>query len=80
VEGKQPPIEPRALLLCAKKLGRVLGVSERHVWGMHASGQLGPLPVSLGRRKLWRRIEIEQWVAGGCEPRSRWLELQGASI
>ncbi|MBL7189956.1 MAG: helix-turn-helix domain-containing protein [Phycisphaerae bacterium] len=50
------------LLLCAANAARVLGIGERHFHGLHSSGRLGPLPVRLGRRTLWSRIELEEWV------------------
>ncbi|HUY33862.1 MAG TPA: hypothetical protein VMV69_14025 [Pirellulales bacterium] len=38
---------PEALAVDAAGVARLLGVSERHMWGLHSSGRL-PMPVRLG--------------------------------
>ncbi len=62
-----------ALLLSAKDAGRLLGIGERFVWAMHSSGELGPLPIRLGKRTLWSRIELTEWVRARCPRREAWL-------
>jgi len=62
------------LLVDAEALARMLGISKRSVYNMHADGTLGPLPVSLGSRKLWRTEEVSRWVAAGCPRRELWIE------
>ncbi len=62
------------LLIGAAGLAKLLGVSTRSVWNMHASGTLGPLPVRLGARTLWRVSEIQMWTEAGCPMRDRWLD------
>jgi hypothetical protein len=67
-------VEP--LLVGAKQAARLLGVSARHLAGLHSSGRLGPLPVSLGRRQLWRVAELAVWVQAGCPPRQEWIAIR----
>lgn len=60
------------LVLTAGEVAKLLGVSERHVWACHASGLLGPRPISLGRSKRWRRDEVHAWLVAGAPPRTEW--------
>ena len=55
------------LAVTAKELAEMLGVSERHVWGMLTDAKI-PQPVSLGRCKRWRVAEIQKWLEAGCPP------------
>ena len=61
------------LLLKAVEVADILGVSKNHVWKLHAMGQLGPLPVRLGRSVRWSRQELAEWITAGCPPRDKWL-------
>jgi len=65
-----------ALLVGAKDVAKLLGVSVRSVWNMHQTGALGPLPIRLGARTLWRTADIEAWVRLGCPNRERWTDMQ----
>lgn len=62
---------PAALLLNAAQAAAVCGVSRSFWWLLHSSGRC-PLPVFLGRRRLWRADELADWCAAGCPPRTRW--------
>lgn len=72
-----PTLTP--LLLGAPAVGQLLGVSVRQVWSMLATGTLGPLPIRLGGRTLWRTAELERWVQSGCPNRDKWDDLQKAT-
>jgi excisionase family DNA binding protein len=61
------------LLLGAEDVARLLSVAPRTVWKMDAAGKI-PRPIRLGRRTLWRRAELEEWVEGGC-PSRRWVKM-----
>lgn len=63
------------LLVGAETVGRMLGVSRRTVLNWHQDGTLGPLPIKLGRRILWRADELARWVATGCPDRKTWSDL-----
>jgi predicted DNA-binding transcriptional regulator AlpA len=77
-----PPDEHGAgalpLLLSAEDAAALLGIGRSLFYGLHSSGRLGPLPVHLGKRSLWRRDELIQWVSSDCPPRQRWQEFKGA--
>ena len=65
-----------ALLLDAKASACLLGIGERFFWAMHSTGELGPLPIKLGKRTLWSRFELEEWVRCRCPQREAWVSRE----
>ena len=65
-----------ALLLSAGDAAALLGVSRSLFYGMYSSGRLGPMPVKLGSRTLWRRKELETWTDAGCPTRDLWYTMK----
>ena len=65
-----------ALLLSADKAARLLGIGRSQFYLLNSNGGLGPLPVRLGRRNLWRRLELQAWVAKGCPAREQWVDRE----
>lgn len=65
------------LLLNAKDAAKLLGIGERFFWAMHSSGELGPLPIRLGKRTLWSRFELATWVKARCPRREEWVATKG---
>ena len=63
--------------LPAKAAARLLGISERHLWSLHASGRL-PMPVRMGRSVRWLTHELLAWLDAGCPAREKWGEMRGA--
>jgi predicted DNA-binding transcriptional regulator AlpA len=69
--------------LSARDLAAMFSVSIRQVWAMHASGALGPIPVSLSDRVTrWDRKEVDLWwaacrAAGRAIKRAEWLSREG---
>ena len=53
---------PTALLLSVKQVAEALGVGERTIWRLSATGQL-PEPIRIGRLRRWRRSTLEAWLA-----------------
>lgn len=68
--------EQEPLLLSAVEAARLLRISERHFYKLHASGRV-PRPVRFGRAVRWRADELREWVAAGAPPRARWEAMQG---
>jgi predicted DNA-binding transcriptional regulator AlpA len=64
------------LLIDADGVAVLLGVSRRTVYSMQSTGELGPMALTVGGRKLWRTSELGEWVAAGCPRREVWLDLQ----
>jgi hypothetical protein len=61
------------LLVDCKTTCRLLSIGKTALYAMHNNGKLGPLPVHCCGKILYRRQELEAWVAAGCPPRTRWL-------
>jgi predicted DNA-binding transcriptional regulator AlpA len=76
-QSRRPAIEHMAL--SAADVAAMLSISTRQLWSMHASGMLGPVPVSLGERLTrWDAAEVREWwraskAAGRPITRSEWL-------
>lgn len=68
---------PDRLALPAPDTAKLLGISERHLWSLSASGRL-PAPIRLGRSVRWRLDELRAWLDAGCPPRDRWEAMRGA--
>lgn len=73
----KPDDNVTALLLDAKDAAATLGIGERFFWAMHSSGELGPLPIRLGKRTLWSRFELTDWVKARCPRREEWMAMMG---
>jgi len=64
------------LALSVEAVAQLLDISPRHVWALHSSGRLGPLPVRFGRAVRWNRRELEEWLDAGAPTRDRWLAMR----
>jgi predicted DNA-binding transcriptional regulator AlpA len=73
---KDVDIQIAPLLLDAAAAAKMIGVSRAHLYGLHSSRRLGPMPVRLGKRTLWRRDELETWVARDCPSRQQWQSMK----
>ena len=69
--GAPAPGRTEVALLDARASAALCGVSRSHWLGLHVRGGV-PLPVRLGRRVLWRRSELDDWMASGCPSRQTW--------
>lgn len=59
------------LAVGAADLGKLLGISERHVWSSHAAGLI-PRPIRLGRATRWPVEELRAWLRAGSPSRDKW--------
>jgi len=71
---KKNEIEEKPLLLSANQAALLLGIGKSLLWAMNSAGKI-PMPVKLGRRTLWRREELQEWVSAGCPSRDKWQSL-----
>lgn len=62
------------LLLSAAEAANLCGIGRSLFYSLHSSGELGPEPIRLSSRVLWRRSDLEAWIKGGCKSRSEWLK------
>ena len=63
------------LLISAKAAAALCSVAPSTWWAWASAGKV-PAPIRLGRRTLWRRAELEAWVAAGCPARERWEAIR----
>lgn len=61
-----PAVSPE--LLDVKAVALLLGrCSTRHIYRLADAGRM-PRPLRLGSLVRWRRTEVMNWIAGGCQP------------
>ena len=73
-----PPMTAEApLLVDATGAARLCGISRSTFLRLDARGQIGPMSVRLGRRRLWSREALGAWIGAGCPPRCAWLARKG---
>lgn len=63
------------LLLKSDEMAERLGIGRTLFYRMHASGELGPLPIKLGTCSLWSTKEFDAWVDARCPARERWQQM-----
>jgi excisionase family DNA binding protein len=63
--------ESNCLLLPAREVAKLLGISVRHVWALLAEGRL-PRPLRLGRAVRWNVDELRAWLAAGGPEIAAW--------
>ncbi|MEW6744791.1 MAG: helix-turn-helix domain-containing protein [Planctomycetota bacterium] len=66
----EPTLKTTPLLISARELAELLGVSLRTIWRLESAGKL-PESVYLGSSKRWSRQAIEEWIRDGCPARRR---------
>jgi len=69
-------MQEQPLLLDAGQFARLIGISRSNFYSLLSAGQIGPEPIHLGKRVLWKRAEVEAWVRSDCPPREKWLILK----
>jgi predicted DNA-binding transcriptional regulator AlpA len=69
---------PEPLLIPDTAAAALAGVSRAHWHRLRSAGKLPP-SVRLGRKVLWRRLEIEAWIAAGCPDARTWATMQAAA-
>ena len=69
--GGQKPPEDKGLLIDLREAAKLLGLSQRTVWGMAKSGRM-PKPIKIGRAARWSQEELRAWVNAGGPPWSEW--------
>ena len=67
----------KPLLLSAGEAAGLLGIGRTTLYAMNSNGTLGPMPIRLGGRVLWRRDELAAWVSADCPNRERWQLKKG---
>jgi predicted DNA-binding transcriptional regulator AlpA len=66
------------LLIPDTEAAALAGVSRAHWQRLRAGGKLPPA-VRLGRKVLWRRLEIQEWISAGCPDSRTWAAMQATA-
>ena len=62
-EAKQRSNTPT--LINANELAKILGISQRTIWRLIASGKLIQ-PIRIGKNVRWRLDQVNQWIENDC--------------
>ncbi|MEN6384127.1 MAG: helix-turn-helix domain-containing protein [Phycisphaerales bacterium] len=62
-------------LLTISNVCALMNISKGEFYNLRSTGKFAPLPVSLCRKVLYLRAEIEAWIAAKCPHRKQWLAL-----
>ncbi len=57
--------EPFRWTLSVADVATLLGISERHLWTLNATGRL-PAPIRLGKAVRWSTAELRDWLQAGA--------------
>lgn len=67
-----------ALLIPDTVAAAIAGVSRAHWHRLRAAGKLPPA-IRLGRKVLWRRLEVADWIANGCPDAGTWAAIAASN-
>ena len=69
------PVDPidAPVLLSSRAAARLLGIGERTLTKLRATGRIPP-PLHIGRTVRWPRATLERWVALGCPSAERFAD------
>jgi len=68
--ANNPTAEP--LLIPVSGVCRLLSILRSSFFSLRSAGRIPLQPVRLSSKLLYRRDEVEQWVAKGCPAAGRW--------
>lgn len=71
-EALPPPTLTPPLLVSHAECARLCGVSRTQWFKMLAGDRVGPAPIKLGGRVLFRPAELSAWIEAGCPNRVTW--------
>jgi len=74
--GVQHGLKTPPLLLSAPQAAAFVGVSRSRWFELQAQGAIPPAVRPGGGRRMWRRQDIERWVALGCPSGERFAALR----
>ncbi len=71
---------PTPLLLSVGAAAAFIGLPRRSFERAQAAGRVGPEPVKIGTRRLYRSADLQDWVRQGCPSRDRWKDLKAKGV
>ena len=54
---------------------KMIGMSRSHFYTCDATGEIGPIPMRCGGKRLYSVAELSAWVNAGMPARGKWLEM-----
>ena len=72
-----PPDALDALLIPDTAAATIAGVSRATWQRLRSAGKLPPA-IRLGRKDLWRRSEIVEWIEAACPDGRTWAAMQAS--
>jgi excisionase family DNA binding protein len=63
-------------LLTIPQVCQLLNISRAEFYRLNQSGKFAPLQVSLCRKVLYNRAEIDRWIQAGCPHRKIWQTIK----
>lgn len=75
VGNRRPILQCAPLLFPGPVAARLCSLSPRTWAKLNAAGKV-PRALTVGRRRLWVRAELERWVEAGCPNRESWEALR----
>lgn len=61
-------------LLNAKQTAAFLNIGQTAFYELRQKSLI-PEPIKLGKRNMWRRTELSDWIAAGCPKRAVWEQV-----
>jgi excisionase family DNA binding protein len=65
-----------SILIPTTEACKRLGIGKSLFFRLLSAGRVGPKKITLGRRVLWNRAELEDWCGAGCPDREKWLKMK----
>lgn len=63
--------QTEAMLFSAKEAAAFIGISRSLFYELNAEAKI-PAAIRLGKRVLWRKEEMKEWICAGCPNRVEW--------
>jgi excisionase family DNA binding protein len=70
--------QTESLLIPDVEAAALCGCSRSHWHVLAAAGKIPP-SIKLGRKRLWRRQEIESWILAGCPDAQTWAAMRASA-
>ena len=74
-----PSNDTAPLLIDADACAALCGCGRSLWYSLLAAGKIGPQSVRLGRKRLWRRQEVESWIAANCPDSAMWQAMTASA-
>lgn len=67
--------EVSPVLLDYKQSAQLCGIKKTLWYNLNSCGRI-PKPIRLGKRTLWARSELLEWIAASCPSREKWEKIK----